>query len=99
MEFHAGGDLLSLIQRMGNRLEETAVRFYTAEVRINFLFIVLRTNLLIGHSSGSGFSPEPDCISLLYTVLILREISMRNQKTETLLLDTRKLQNCSHRCF
>ncbi len=36
MEFHAGGDLLSLMQRMGNRLEETAVRFYTAEVRINF---------------------------------------------------------------
>jgi hypothetical protein len=34
MEFHAGGDLLSLMQRMGNRLEETAVRFYTAEVRI-----------------------------------------------------------------
>jgi hypothetical protein len=43
MEFHAGGDLLSLIQRMGNRLEETAVRFYTAEVRIPLFLIVLRS--------------------------------------------------------
>jgi serine/threonine protein kinase len=34
MEFHAGGDLLSLMQRMGSNLEEAAVRFYTAEVII-----------------------------------------------------------------
>jgi len=32
MEFHCGGDLLSLLDRNGNRLEEAAVRFYTAEV-------------------------------------------------------------------
>merc|ERR1719430_1695485 len=34
MEFHCGGDLLSLLDRNGNRLEEAAVRFYTAEVAL-----------------------------------------------------------------
>jgi hypothetical protein len=32
MEFHAGGDLLSLLDKTGHKLEEPAVRFYTAEV-------------------------------------------------------------------
>jgi hypothetical protein len=54
MEFHAGGDLLSLIQRMGSRLEETAVRFYTAEVLINF-FIVLSSVV-----DPESLNPDPD---------------------------------------
>ena len=53
MEFHAGGDLLSLIQRMGNRLEETAVRFYTAEVLINFFYRAEDKCAHFGHSFGS----------------------------------------------
>ncbi|XP_023331360.1 citron Rho-interacting kinase, partial [Eurytemora carolleeae] len=34
MEFHAGGDLLSLLDKTGHKLEEPAVRFYTAEVAL-----------------------------------------------------------------
>jgi citron Rho-interacting kinase len=34
MEFHCGGDLLSLLDRHGNCLDEASVRFYTAEVAL-----------------------------------------------------------------
>jgi hypothetical protein len=57
MEFHAGGDLLSLIQRMGNRLEETAVRFYTAEVLTTPFFIVLNS---VVDPSVSSISSESE---------------------------------------
>ena len=40
MEFHAGGDLLSLMQRLTTNLEEAAVRFYTAEVTKNKLLLL-----------------------------------------------------------
>jgi hypothetical protein len=63
MEFHAGGDLLSLIQRMGNRLEETAVRFYTAEVLINFCFIALSSVVdpnLMNPDPDPAFQVNPD---------------------------------------
>ena len=32
MEFHAGGDFLSLLDKFGHRLEEKAIRFYVAEI-------------------------------------------------------------------
>ena len=32
MEYHCGGDLLGLMERMDNNLDEASVRFYTAEV-------------------------------------------------------------------
>ena len=34
MEFHCGGDLLSLLDRLGPRLQEPVVRFYLAEVAL-----------------------------------------------------------------
>ena len=34
MEYHCGGDLLGLMERMDNNLDEDSVRFYTAEVTL-----------------------------------------------------------------
>jgi len=34
MEFHAGGDLVTLLDKLGGKLEEPVIRFYTAEVAL-----------------------------------------------------------------